>query len=810
MLVKALDRWPKSAPQPIPEAWLLDLERHGPLLGLGQTMVLRAEPGQGSPWSDEADTTWWSLWGLAPLTRLRQLTLVDVPLSQERFEALCGREDLSGLQGLTLRGCGMRDSWLPALIQALERPAGLESLTHLTLAEPGLSARGATLLASSPGLGRLKRLMMRECRLGAGGRRALGASPHLSDEAKAASGLPLLRSQVASAAADEAAQQVEPSAMFGELRSLLHAGPSEHGWWRLCDALDAAVRQTEQARVASQLMPYVVSSLSAWPESICVAPQAWVQEILDGREAAPGLGAAKTLIVEGALARVDAIKRLAQCEALRSVRRVVVRGEDKMSGTALGTLLDGVFGGSLRELELEGQSSATIPAALFKGRVHPSLSALSVQTKHLTHPKLDAADVERACSALKRLRLRGRMADGTHPGWLEAPWIQGLEALALVDLDRLTVERLPRASALAPASLRELDLGAVWDGWTSSLYGWLDSCERLEELRCGPSALENLGAVAPGVRRLTLAQHQAQLSIDQQTLSAWRRAPLLGLEALSLQSQRVWWGMELHQGRLLGLHSLMAASWARGISRLSLQDMMMTTMDLHDIFAHDAEPLARLSALHMENISWWAEEQRRPRALEGLAQAWLPSLRELTLSRSGVDHAVLDHVAATASWWDGVRRLSIKDVSTPGQADWRAAPWFEALPADLEHLDLCSVHEPMEALLTGLACSRAAASLRSLRLESCGLKGEGVAQLVQVLPALPKLERLDLSGSNSISMRAAHQLVAAPQLGQLSELKLHRSFLGKRATQAFLAAPQLSMSARASLFSLEDLERLRV
>jgi hypothetical protein len=66
---------------------------------------------------------------------------------------------------------------------------------------------------------------------------------------------------------------------FGDLRSLIHAAPTEQSWVALC----AEVRRWPAAQFDEELKQYVLHALERWPDALRVMPPDWVGHMLEGR-----------------------------------------------------------------------------------------------------------------------------------------------------------------------------------------------------------------------------------------------------------------------------------------------------------------------------------------------------------------------------------------------------------------------------------------------------------------------------------------------------------------------------------------------
>ena len=69
------------------------------------------------------------------------------------------------------------------------------------------------------------------------------------------------------------------SELFGEIRSVVQCTPSAVLWQSLCELVERWPRE----QFTTELLPYLCANLVAWPSSLKVAPQRWIDTILAGK-----------------------------------------------------------------------------------------------------------------------------------------------------------------------------------------------------------------------------------------------------------------------------------------------------------------------------------------------------------------------------------------------------------------------------------------------------------------------------------------------------------------------------------------------
>jgi hypothetical protein len=737
-MLKGLKKWPKQG-QHTPERWSMDAARFGALLQLGQQLLLIDAHAQQDEQGVAALLS-------APMPRLRSLGVQAFRLTPARLKALRDNASLTMLELLYLHETGIKEDGLSCLLEA---DALWTSLHTLILAESGVTARCATLLANSPKLAGLKELGLSGSRIGPAGRAALSASPHLSDKAKRKAKLPV--------AARTTAEAPAPRDVFGDLRSLLQAAPSEHAWDVLCDMFGRLERSPERERVQQEFIPYAESCLATWPTTLRVAPMPWLREVMDGRDAPLGLQLARVLRLDTDVARVANARNLAKCAQLAQIERLDL-SPCAASASALNHLLSGAFVPALRHLALRHDA----PAAALDHSPELRLTSAALYAEQLI---LDAPSQDATLSQLTELELATQSTAVPQAKWvalLHAPWFNELERLTLMNIppDELWAE-LRRADA-PPPGLRALHI-------------------TLPNSRDARAHAARWVARCPQLDALTLRLRSPMVEADER---AWCALALPALRALTLK---------VESGTLDNApRRLLAASWVRELEQLSLHNLDIVGFDLGDMVArfHAAQ------RLDLHSITSLMLGERFAQRLDET------QVRHLTLSRCDANLSLMEPLSHSARWAH-LRTLSF----THNRVDYEQRAdmgWAARLPEGMEVLELQGDHSVQE-LLPDLLRSPAAATLRSLSLVRCGLDATSMAALAEALPSMKRLERLDLSGNHHLNERAIHHLLESQHLSQLSRLSLHYTYLGVRARTMLMTAPDIQLAAKAHMFAPPDL-----
>ena len=130
---------------------------------------------------------------------------------------------------------------------------------------------------------------------------------------------------------------------FGDIRALLHEGPSKGTWEKLC----AEVRLWREPELSQVVFPYVLAQLEHWPDEVRVVRPDWAKDLLRGRSRGAHFTAlARTLHVEDLTPTHDQWETLSALDwrSLRHMRldRVATRApvlDDPLEGMSRSGLL---------------------------------------------------------------------------------------------------------------------------------------------------------------------------------------------------------------------------------------------------------------------------------------------------------------------------------------------------------------------------------------------------------------------------------------------------------------------------------------
>jgi hypothetical protein len=739
--------------------------------------------------------------GAVKLSHITSLSLVG-PVTREAFAALWANPTLRKLKTLKLAETGMCDAWLPDLLAS---DVVWTSLRSLTMREPRIKTAGAELLAASARMKQLTTLVLKGCILGPAGRKALGASPYMSDKLKA-------RNKAAAIVSNEEAEAAPPapSDVFGDARSWVQR-VDEVGWERLCDLLDRLHHSPQQDQLNQELLPYLESSLSRWPDALRIAPLAWTDALMDGKTAPRVISLARGVRMDGLNITIARAKALVAGAAERGLAptALAVRGTT-LSGKALRALWP--LCGQLESLELDGADQGdALYEALRDDAAPTGLTRLRVLNQGA--PILAIAPVIHRLPALRALHLSGSKLLSSE-GWsalFEAPCIAQLRELELGAW--MLTREVPNHEALA---LERLSLSQTYSPPYNSdenrsrdaLVRWLERSPRLHTLELGDHwglTGDRIEAtlpptLAPGLRSLRLC---AQGVADDGAARRW------------------------------------VASRAGTLERLVIRDTYasrMTGGDPSNIFARSMLHAALTEGAALRELSCelgvnglglrgWALDRRRDGArLESLklagggesgAAAWLvsslelPALRALQLTSTHLTGEVVDSLVS-APCWQRLTTLELRHAySAPGQLDRLMA----ALPPRLEALVVerpSTTAQPDDYGLRTLISSQPVgdqelaalpATLKRLALVGCGLHGGQLPALLKTLDRLEALEELDLSQSPELRDADIIALLEHPRVAQLHRLQLRLHKPKFAMTQAIAASPRLHLEAKTYVLS---------
>jgi hypothetical protein len=770
-LIKSLNKWSKLY-QRAPKRWLADAERLGHLLCVSQHLILYESDGLSAALPAAL---------ACPMPRLRTIELHGFAVPEAAFTALAQNPSLTSVTSIKLSATGLTDDGLAALLKGEALWSGL---TTLMISEPRVRTKGAQLLADSPRVASLNVLSLKGCPIGDAGRRALGASAHLSDRAKGRARAKIIASNEAVAEAPPA-----PRDLFGDLRSALQSTPSTLAWDRVCDMFDRLQHSPERERVQQELLPYAQSSLARWPDALRVAPSTWIEQLMDGAPAHAGLRLAARLELRSAV-RADRLKRLATSDALPALTDISFQ-DNTVSPKALTTLLDSPLRTQLTSLQLRctDQRDGLI-SVLTSPKGPTSLERLELARQEVSQPAVQELATAPFAASLRHIRLESNARHGGQlAALLRAPFAPQLQTLCLhtgtISRDDSDAIELPALTALSiESSGGSADVG-------SSLRGLIERSPLLEALSLRGhmvstgSFFQQLldGPLPSALRSLALDAVSWMRGVDQAKRNAW-----LGALPASLRELDLIGSYNTRDDHTLA-HALFASPRGATLTALRLRQQTLNANMLR------ANPVA-LPTLQALSIQDSTIDDQDIKALASHAE--LPALRALKLSEHGASLDALARLTQTP-WWPSLRALTFS-ARYQQHAPTHSSPALlrALLPATLESLDLSFM--PIDhAALDAILASPAARSLRRLCLAGSFTQPGALSRIVEALPSLPSLEQLDLS--NNLHQFTDDELIALA--GAPDALRLHRITLsGKlpiKAMRALMESNNLLLSTKEHL-----------
>lgn len=185
---------------------------------------------------------------------------------------------------------------------------------------------------------------------------------------------------------------------FGDVRSLLHQSAQVETWRALCAMLSGF----DEGQLRHQVLPYVEAHLRRWPAELCLAPNAWIMQILAG-ETAPQARLARQIKTKELSAQ--ALQQLISCPDLSEVDAL-----------------------HLQNCEI----SPELIEALMRAPWSRSLKTLYLAHSYLGDPQIEALAKLEGLSRLQTLDLRyNRITDEGAKTLAQCPHLEGLELLDL-------------------------------------------------------------------------------------------------------------------------------------------------------------------------------------------------------------------------------------------------------------------------------------------------------------------------------------------------------------------------------------------
>ncbi len=207
------------------------------------------------------------------------------------------------------------------------------------------------------------------------------------------------------------------------------------------------------------LAPYASRAMSAWPDEVRVAPPAWIDAIARG-ELPPGLPLARSVVIDDRLGAGAWLRALARSSGLGAIRSLRVQGRAARARD-LDALSSARSLSDLRHVALvcAGVRADHVTPLLDPGALGARLERLEVVDGALGDDRWWTERARTApLTALRVLRLEGCGLAAEHFDALaRAPWFSGLESLCLrgceVGDEAMRLWRDMRDPGLAPASL---------------------------------------------------------------------------------------------------------------------------------------------------------------------------------------------------------------------------------------------------------------------------------------------------------------------------------------------------------------------
>lgn len=515
---------------------------------------------------------------------------------------------------------------------------------------------------------------------------------------------------------------------FGEVRSALHGAPSQQGWQALCEALEQAPVEAQDA-----LVSYAQDLLRGWPDALRVAPWRWLRALTRAGEDSARFGALLTLVREVQVGGYGVSDALAMALAQAPLQLSALTLEGALSASSATALLRAPWRAGLRVLSLRGaRLDHDAMSALTQGPPWLALEALTLRGAGLDGRSLTALALASTMTRLRRLHLEGNQpGEAGARALAQARWMEQLEALGLGGGAR---EQL--GAGIGPEGLRALsDAGLPWALTRLSLPGnaigeegitrWAGALVAREAIvevlalsqnMIWPRCIAPLAQALPTTRRLTLSHNP----LGQEGLRAMDHAGLSRLEALAID------GCDAGDGRApsAGWSALLGARHLAGLKAMSARHNRLVADDMRGF----------------ERASMQLERAQ----LDGNA-----------LGDDGV------YALTRASSMGGLKALELGgcQVGARGARCLATAPGVSAMEA-LGLRDNALGDGGLRALLEGGDWQR----LRALDLSRCGLSDGGANFLAQQ-PVLGQLERLGLEGNalSAAGYEALARSVWAPE-----------------------------------------------
>jgi hypothetical protein len=495
---------------------------------------------------------------------------------------------------------------------------------------------------------------------------------------------------------------------FGDLRSAVHRQPSRENFQHVIALLEGADASEEAVR--DEWIPYLASSLSAWPDD-ARAPGKDQVKALEKRDTAWS-GLVRTLDYEGATLSQKRVRAIAAAAHLSHIERLDLRASS-IRWPLLGELVESAPFGKLRSFALRKSNSSGVDAEVFEALLaSPMLSEVEElyfnDWARMTGKVLDLVLDTVPLGRLRVLDIKRTKASAASLRKMFAR--EELSALEELHLDELGVPVEALAAATHLENLRVLEM-EDWETTIEGMSGIPEHLRNLESwgLRYAVRELDGLRKllepeVYPNLRRLDLRQN----GFGDEGLGMLAEATCFpALEELTLTA--------------CGLTRYDALERMEGFTSLEKLTINGNRPEAGQLAAITRAPFyGRLTHLSAASHMGWQE----PAVYDGLFDAPLPA--GLT-SLSAYVHGE-EAIARCLGALDGGQELTYLDLSNMAQEDARglSEDTVDALVghpalANLERLTLRN-HDPTDA------------------------------QIERILGAFPRLERLTLGKLSDASL----------------------------------------------------------
>lgn len=191
--------------------------------------------------------------------------------------------------------------------------------------------------------------------------------------------------------------------MFGEVRSVLQRPPSEANWEELCQLVSQDWRRPG---FEEDLLPYILSHLDEWPDSMRTTPLRWRDGLVRGASM-PFMGMVRVLDATGMGLKNEDMWTLAKSPVMRHITGLILAG-NKIGWRGLNHLFEGEEAPAphLRSLDLshtaiggEGVRMLAATEAL------PRLESLSLEGLGLSRDAIDVLTSSETLPSLTALSL---------------------------------------------------------------------------------------------------------------------------------------------------------------------------------------------------------------------------------------------------------------------------------------------------------------------------------------------------------------------------------------------------------------------